>query len=122
MIRRPAKSADVATLIKHTNLAAKSAAELAEEARKRALDPALSANGVADARRAMDDAAFKRDRLQAAVTKLGERLEQPAFAQKLADVLTRIIANDHVLKVINSQLPEGVSRLPGTGTSTRAMC
>ena len=71
-----AKSADVGTLIKDGNLAAKSAAELAEQARTRALDPALSANSVADARRAMDDAAFKRDRLQAALTKLGERLKE----------------------------------------------
>jgi hypothetical protein len=71
-----AKSSDVAALIKHTERAAKSAVDAAERARKSALDPALSANDVADARRAMDDAAFKRDRLQAAVTRLGERLEQ----------------------------------------------
>jgi hypothetical protein len=63
-------------LIKHTNVAAKSAAELAEQARTRALDPALPGNVVTEARRVMDDAAFRRDRLLAAVTKLGERLEQ----------------------------------------------
>jgi hypothetical protein len=45
--------------IKHTECAAKSAADAAE----RALDLTPSANDVADARRAMDDAAFKRDRL-----------------------------------------------------------
>jgi hypothetical protein len=71
-----AKSSDVATLIKHTERAAKSVADAAEQARKCALDPTLSASDVADARRAMDDAAFRRDRLQAAVTRLGERLEQ----------------------------------------------
>jgi hypothetical protein len=71
-----AKSTDVATLIKHTERAARSAADAAGQARKRALDPTLSAKHVADARRAMDDAAFRRDRLQAAVTRLGERLEQ----------------------------------------------
>ena len=49
--------------IKHTECAAKSAADAAERARKRALDLTPSANDVADARRAMDDAAFKRDRL-----------------------------------------------------------
>jgi hypothetical protein len=63
-------------LIRHTNVAAKSAAELAEQARTRALDPALPGNVVTEARRVMDDAAFRRDRLLAAVTKLGERLEQ----------------------------------------------
>jgi hypothetical protein len=129
-----AKSADVATLIKHTNLAAKSAAELAEQERTRALDPTLSANEVADARRAMDDAAFKRDRLRAAVTKLSERLQQlkdqeenerrqlaydkvaaerdklaaelaefyPAFAQKLGDLFSRVIANDREIDFINN--------------------
>ena len=71
-----AKSGDVATLIKDNERAASSAAELAEQALIRALDPALSANSVADARRAMDDAAFNRDRLQAALGKLGERLKQ----------------------------------------------
>jgi hypothetical protein len=71
-----AKSADVATLIEDSNLVAKWAAELAEQARTRAFDPALSADSVADARRAMDDAAFKRDRLRAALTKLGERLKE----------------------------------------------
>jgi len=71
-----AKSSDVVALIKQAERAAKSAADAAELARKFALDPALSAHDVADARRAMDDAAFKRDRLQAAVTRLGERLEQ----------------------------------------------
>jgi hypothetical protein len=49
--------------IKHTECATKSAADAAERARKRALDLTPSANDVADARRAMDDAAFKRDRL-----------------------------------------------------------
>jgi len=42
---------------------------------RRAKPPNGRAN-VTDARRAMDDAAFKRDRLQAAVVRLGERLEQ----------------------------------------------
>lgn len=71
-----AKSGEVATLIKDTNVAAKSAAELAEQTRIRALDPTLSANDVVGARCAMDDAAFRRDRLQTALTKLAERLEQ----------------------------------------------
>ena len=44
-----AKSADVATLIKNTERAASSAAELAEQARNHALDPTLSGNQLKDA-------------------------------------------------------------------------
>jgi hypothetical protein len=92
----------------------------------------------------MDDAAFKRDRLQAAVTKLGERLQQlkdqeenerrqlaydkataerdnlaaeladlyPAVAQKLAELLARVAANDREVDYINKHaLPKGAGRL-----------
>ncbi len=41
-----------------------------------ALNPASSASVVADARQDMEEAAFRRDRLQAAVTRLGERYKQ----------------------------------------------
>jgi len=139
-----AKSSDVAALIRHTERAAKSAADAAEQVRECALDPTLSADDVADARRAMDDVAFKRDRLQAAVTRLGERLEQlkdqeenarrqaaydkarvvrdqlaaeladlyPAVAPKLAELATRVMANDRDIEFINSyNLPQGAERL-----------
>src|SRR5262249_14247726 len=69
-----AKSADVAALIKQTEAASPSSNDAAERARKRALDPILSANDLAEARRQMEDAAFQRDRLQTAVTRLRERL------------------------------------------------
>jgi hypothetical protein len=69
-----AKSDDVANLIQEAEAAAIATGEAAERARSRALDPMLSAPDVATARREMDDAAFRRDRLQAAVTKLGVRL------------------------------------------------
>ena len=139
-----AKSADVATLIKNTERAASSAAELAEQAIKHALDPTLSGSQLEDARKCMDDAAFKRDRLQAALGKLKERLKQlleqeenaqrqviydkpkaerdqlakeyadlyPTVAQKLAEVLSRIAANDREVDYINKHaLPKGASRL-----------
>jgi len=139
-----AKSADVATLIKNTERAASSAAELAEQARNHALDPTLSGNQLKDARKCMDDAAFKRDRLQAALGKLKERLKQlleqeenaqrqviydkleaerdqlakeyadlyPTVAQKLAEVLSRIAANDREVDYINKHaLPKGAPRL-----------
>ena len=47
----------------------------AEAARARALDPLLSSDGAAFARREMDDASFKRDRLREAARKLSERVE-----------------------------------------------
>jgi len=71
-----AKSEEVASLIRETEAAAIAADDTAERGRSRALDPALSAPDVAAARREMDDAAFRRERLQVAVTKLGERLRE----------------------------------------------
>ena len=71
-----AKSDDVASLIREAEVAAIAAGEAAERARERALDPALSAADVATARCEMDDAAFRRDRLQVAVKRLGERLRE----------------------------------------------
>ncbi len=69
-------SADVAELIGQAECAASAAGEVAQLARTQALDPALSAERVAKARRDMDEAAFRRDRMQMAVTKLGERLTE----------------------------------------------
>jgi hypothetical protein len=71
-----AESNDVASLIRETEAAAIAVGEMAERARSRALDPVLSAPDVASARREMDDAAFRRDRMQVAVTKLGVRLRE----------------------------------------------
>jgi hypothetical protein len=68
--------ADVAALIKEAEAASLSSGDAAERARRCALDPVLSAKDVAEARRQMGDAAFRRDRLQTAVTRLRERLEQ----------------------------------------------
>ena len=128
-----AKSNDVATLIKDTEHGAASASDRAEQARNHALDPTLSGSELKDARKCMDDAAFKRDRLQAALGKLRERLAQlkdqeenarrqvaydkaeavrdelakeladlyPAFAQKLAELLARVVINDREIDYIN---------------------
>jgi hypothetical protein len=71
-----AKSDDVESLIGEAEAAAIAAGDTAERARSRALDPAISSADVASARREMDDAAFRRDRLQVAVTKLGVRLAE----------------------------------------------
>lgn len=68
-----AKSESVIPLIAEAEAAAISAGEAAEHARDRALDPALAAEVVAAARREMEDAAFRRDRMQRAAIKLRER-------------------------------------------------
>ena len=70
-----ATSGDVARLLVEVEAAAGAAETAAETARVRALDPLLSSDGVAVARREMDDAAFKRDRLKVAAAKLAERVE-----------------------------------------------
>jgi len=91
----------------------------------------------------MDDAAFRRDRLQAALEKLWERLAQlkyqeeharrqvaydkakavrdglaneladlyPAFAQKLVELLVRVVVNDGEIEHVNNALPRGADRL-----------
>src|SRR5262245_31479150 len=74
--RDGAKSSDVSTLIEEAQAAAVASDDTAEQCRTRALDPALAANDVAAARREMDDAAFRRDRLQTAVQRLEDRLSE----------------------------------------------
>jgi hypothetical protein len=91
----------------------------------------------------MDDAAFKHDRLQAALGKLRKRLAQliyqegnarrqvaydkakavrdelaneladlyPGFAQKLVELLARVVVNDREIEYINKALPSGADRL-----------
>jgi hypothetical protein len=147
------KSDVVVALIKETRSAAQVADEEAVAARAAALDPTLSQADVADARTKMEDALFKRDRANAAISRLNDRLGElrhledqacrrkaydeareerdklaqeladlyPGFAPKLTDVLTRIVANDRVLKIINTQLPEGVARLPSAEAVARGL-
>ena len=149
-----AKSNDVATLIKDTEHAAASASEQAEQARNHALDPTLSGFELTDARKCMDDAAFKRDRLQAALGKLRERLAElkdqeenarrqvaydkaeavrdelaeeladlyPAFAQKLAELLARVAANDREIDHINATLCQTVPTACLLPNSRHAAC
>ena len=70
-----ATSADVSILLAEVEAAASAAEAEAEAARARALDPLLSRDDVKLARREMEDAAFTRDRLHQAGTKLAERVE-----------------------------------------------
>jgi hypothetical protein len=70
-----AESGDAARLLAEVNEATSAAELAAETARKDALDPLLSGDDLKLARREMDDAAFKQDRLQEASAKLTERVE-----------------------------------------------
>jgi DNA repair exonuclease SbcCD ATPase subunit len=70
------RSSDVAALIVQAESAAVAAGEVAARARERALDPTLTANAVAEARRQMEDATFRRERLETAVSGLQKRLKE----------------------------------------------
>jgi hypothetical protein len=56
--------------------AALASGKSAEHARERAFDPTLTANLLVEARAQMADAAFRRERLQTAVSRLRERLKE----------------------------------------------
>jgi hypothetical protein len=77
-------SNDVQTLISEVEAASLSSNEAAERARERALDPVFPAKEVAEACRQMEDAAFARDRLSAAVPRLQGRREELLEAEEQA--------------------------------------
>ena len=70
------KADAVAVLVAEAEAAMVCAGDTAQKARQRALDPKLRAPDVAIARHDMGDAAFRRDRMRAAVTRLKERLNE----------------------------------------------
>src|SRR4051812_10683524 len=70
------KSDDVFALIVEAEAALVATGEAVEQTRKRAFDPVLRTNDVAEARRQAEDAEFRYKRLEAAVTQLRERLQQ----------------------------------------------
>jgi len=74
--RNSVKSGDVKALIVETEAAAVAGGEAAERARQRALDPPLTASAVAEGRQEMQDARFRHERRQTAVTRLKERLRE----------------------------------------------
>jgi hypothetical protein len=75
-----ARSDDVGRVLADVEAQAKEAEAEAEEARASALDPLVS--DVMVARRAMDDAAFKRDRLIEAAKRLGVRVDELKALEK----------------------------------------
>ena len=75
-----AKSVDVRRVLADVEAAAKGAEAAAEDARECALDPLVDDAIVA--RGAMDDAAFKRDRLIEAAKRLGKRVDELKALEK----------------------------------------
>lgn len=71
-----ASSEAIAALISEVQAAASEASRQADDARTRALDPALPGEAVATARREMEDAAFIRDRMGVAAERLSGRLKE----------------------------------------------
>ena len=110
-----AKSNDVANLIKDAEHGAASASDRAEQARNHALDPTLSGSELKDARKCMDDAAFKRDRLQAALGKLRERLaelkDQEENACRLAAYDKAEAVRDELAKELAALYPSFAQKL-----------
>jgi hypothetical protein len=97
-----AKSVDVSRLLPEVEAAANAADTAAGEARARALDPLLSRDEVKLARREMEDAAFTRDRLHEAGTKLAERVE----ALKAVEADRRLQAEHERLSAERDRLAE----------------
>jgi hypothetical protein len=147
-------SGDVAGLINEVEAAVIGVGEAASRARERALDPTLSSADVTEARREMEDAAFRRDRLKTAISKLETRLanlrrqeeEQrrraayekataerdalaaelkelyPVFADRIANLMARIEANDREIERINTHAsPEGAARMRGAELVARGL-
>ena len=77
-----AHPADVGRLLAEVEAAANAAGTAAQEAQTRALDLLLPRDAVTVARREMDDASFRRDRLSEAARRLGERLNELRALEK----------------------------------------
>jgi hypothetical protein len=69
-------SENLKVVIAEAQAASLASGEAADHARAHALDPAVTAKAVAEARRQMEDAVFRRERLQTAVSRLQERLKE----------------------------------------------
>ena len=102
-----AKSGDAARLLAEVKEATSAAELAAETARKHALDPLLSGDDLKLARREMDDAAFKQDRLQEASAKLTERVE----ALKALEADDRMWEEHERVLVERDQLAEAMERM-----------
>ena len=70
------RASEVSALIQQVEVATRSATESATRAREKALDPTLGGAELKTARTAMYDAGFRTERLQAASSRLRQRLDE----------------------------------------------
>jgi hypothetical protein len=75
------RSTEVATLIQQVEVAIRSASETAVRAREKALDPTLNGSELNSARQTMHDSGFQVERLQAASSRLRQRLAELKAAE-----------------------------------------
>jgi len=80
--RNDITSTDLAALIREVEAASAAANEAAERAKTRALNPALSAQKVSEARQISGEAQFRKERLATAVSELRARLQDVRHAEK----------------------------------------
>jgi hypothetical protein len=110
-----AKSADVSKVVKEAGAAAVWWGDAADKARNRALDAALPPAAVAAARREMEDAAFRAERLNNAVHRLADRvrqLERREAEQERARHAERLTAErDALAKELEEVYPQFATRL-----------
>jgi hypothetical protein len=109
------KSDDFASLIQDVEAAAITADDVALQARDRALDPAQRAAEVTTARREMDDATFRRDRLQMAVKRLRERLLVVRAAEenhrRQRDYEKAVVVRDKLAQELTRVYPQAAATL-----------
>jgi hypothetical protein len=84
-----AGSSEIAATLEQATAAIATATADADQARKRALDPLVTAGELAAARTAMDDARFLHERLTAAVSRLRQRLAEVQASEDQARRLAR---------------------------------
>lgn len=108
-------SVDLAALLGEAVEADRAAQAAATEARAKALDPATPPKVVSEARKAMDDAQFTRDRLAVATEKLetlrqeADRTEKEAERQKQVDEIT--VQRDAMAAELRGEYPALVAKL-----------
>jgi hypothetical protein len=122
--REDATSSDAARLLAEVKEATSAAELAAETARKHALDPLMSGDDVKVARREMEDAAFTRDRLYEAGTKLVDRVEALKALEadrRLQSEHERVLAERDRLAEEMERMAEPIVRIAHT-VSRIAIC
>jgi hypothetical protein len=110
-----ASSDEIEILTRDVEAAAITADDVALRAKDRALDPTQPAANVATARREMEDAVFRRDRLQVAVKRLGQRLLEVRAAEenhrRQRDYEKALVERDKLAQELTRLYPQAAATL-----------